>query len=81
MKNHLNPINPDDVTPLRVSTLSKQHCMVISKEVDFITLFRETAMRGQLAFPYGEQELEWFDEGMTSDFTLKLINALNEARP
>ena len=51
------------------------------KEIDYITLFRETAMRAQLAFPLNEQELEWFDEGMTADFTLKLINALDKVRP
>lgn len=55
--------------------------MSTKDKTDYISLLRETAMRAQLAFPLNEQELEWFDEGMTADFTLRLIHALDKARP
>lgn len=53
----------------------------MKKATDYITIFRETAMRAQLAFPCDEQELEWFDEGMTPEFTLRLIKELDKVRP
>jgi hypothetical protein len=50
-------------------------------KTDYITIFRETAMRANLAFPLDEQELNWFDEGMTKDFCIKLVHSLDKARP
>lgn len=42
---------------------------------------REVIIRGQLTLPTDEQELEWFEQGITPDVAIKIIVKTNEWNP